>query len=118
MKISDLGEFGLIRKIAQLSSPTTPAMLLGIGDDAAALTLSPSKTLLATTDLLLEGVHFNRAYTDFRSLGWKSAAVNVSDIAAMGGIPRFCLTSIGIPSDLTTEEITEFYRGFNTLIRA
>ena len=92
-------------------------MLIGIGDDAAVLSLSASKKLLATTDLLLEGVHFDLSYTDFYSLGWKSAAVNLSDIAAMGGIPRFCFTALGISSPVSVEQIEEFYKGFNTLCR-
>ena len=117
MKISDLGEFGLIKKIKQQSKGRSPSTLIGIGDDAAALSLSPSKKLLATTDMLLEGVHFDLSYTDLYSLGWKSAAVNLSDIAAMGGVPRFCLTALGIPSGISVEQIKEFYKGFNALCR-
>jgi thiamine-monophosphate kinase len=117
MKISDLGEFGLIKKIKEQSKGRSPATLIGIGDDAAALSLSPSKKLLATTDMLLEGVHFDLSYTDFYSLGWKSAAVNLSDIAAMGGVPRFCLTALGIPSTISVEQIKEFYKGFHALCR-
>ena len=117
MRISDLGEFGLIRKIKQQTKGRSPSTLIGIGDDAAALSLSPSKKLLTTTDMLLEGVHFDLSYTDFYSLGWKSAAVNLSDIAAMGGIPRFCLTALGIPSSISVEQIKEFYKGFNALCR-
>ncbi len=117
MKISDLGEFGLIKKIKEQSKGRSPATLIGIGDDAAALSLSPSKKLLTTTDMLLEGVHFDLSYTDFYSLGWKSAAVNLSDIAAMGGVPRFCLTALGIPAGISVEQIKEFYKGFNALCR-
>jgi len=117
MKISDLGEFGLIRKIKQQSKGRSPSTLIGIGDDAAALSLSSSKILLTTTDMLLEGVHFDLSYTDLYSLGWKSAAVNLSDIAAMGGVPRFCLTALGIPSTISVEQIKEFYKGFNALCR-
>ena len=95
MKISDLGEFGLIGRIQKLAPRKSSSTLIGIGDDAAALKLSASSTLLVTTDLLLEGVHFDLSYMDFFSLGWKAAAVNLSDIAAMGGIPRFCLTALG-----------------------
>ena len=117
MKISDLGEFGLIGRIQKLAPRKTSSMLIGIGDDAAALKITASHTLLITTDLLLEGVHFDLSYTDFFSLGWKSAAVNLSDIAAMGGIPRFCLTALGIPTGISVEQITEFYRGFNALLK-
>jgi thiamine-monophosphate kinase len=92
-------------------------VLTGIGDDAAVLRLSASSPLLATTDMLIEGVHFDLSYTDFHSLGWKSAAVNLSDIAAMGGLPRFCLTSLGIPPSVSVEQVSEFYRGLNALLR-
>ncbi len=118
MKISDLGEFGLIGRIQKLAPRKSSSTLIGIGDDAAALKLPASHTLLATTDLLIEGVHFDLAYTDFHSLGWKAAAVNLSDIAAMGGIPRFCLTALGIPTGISVEQITEFYRGFKALLKS
>jgi thiamine-monophosphate kinase len=116
MKLSHLGEFGLIHKIRQLSSRKTPTVTLGIGDDAAALKVSGNKYLLATTDMLIEDVHFDLSCTDFYSLGWKSAAVNLSDIAAMGGLPLFCLTSLGITPDISVEQISHFYRGFNALL--
>ncbi len=115
MKISEIGEFGLIRNIQQNFSRKILSTLIGIGDDAAAVMVSSSKVLLATTDLLLEGVHFDLSYSDFYSLGWKSAAVNLSDIAAMGGIPRFCLTSLGLPSNIKVEQVNEFYRGFGAI---
>jgi thiamine-monophosphate kinase len=117
MKLSDLGEFGLISQIEKAFGKKSPRAPLGIGDDAAALFVSPGKTLLATTDMLLEGVHFDLSYTDYYSLGWKSAAVNLSDIAAMGGVPRFCLTALGIPDGISVEQINEFYKGFKALIR-
>jgi thiamine-monophosphate kinase len=117
MKLSDLGEFGLIGRIQKLAPRQSSSTLVGIGDDAAALKLSASHTLLVTTDLLLEGVHFDLSYTDFYSLGWKSAAVNLSDIAAMGGVPRFCLTALGIPGGISVEQVSGFYRGFNALAR-
>lgn len=117
MKISDLGEFGLINRIKKLAPRKSSSTLIGIGDDAAALKLSASHTLLATTDLLIEGVHFDLAYTDFHSLGWKAAAVNLSDIAAMGGVPRYCLTALGIPAGISVEQIADFYRGFNALLK-
>jgi thiamine-monophosphate kinase len=117
MKISDLGEFGLIDRIQKLTSKKSSAAVIGIGDDAAALKVSASHTLLITSDLLLEGVHFDLSYTDFYSLGWKSAAVNLSDIAAMGGVPRFCLTALGLPASVSVEQVSEFYRGFNALLR-
>lgn len=117
MRISSLGEFGLIEKIRKSSECSSPAVVLGIGDDAAVMKMAASSLLLATTDLLIEHVHFDLAFTDFPSLGWKSAAVNLSDIAAMGGIPRFCLSSIAIPSGISLEAVSGFYRGFSSLLR-
>jgi thiamine-monophosphate kinase len=118
MKLSALGEFGLIEKIRKSTAGSPPSVLTGIGDDAAVLKLSASAQLLATTDMLAEGVHFDLSYTDYYSLGWKSAAVNLSDIAAMGGLPRFCLTSLGIPPTVSVEQISDFYRGLHALLRA
>ncbi len=118
MKLSKLGEFGLIEKIRKSAFRKSPSVLIGIGDDAAVLKVSSPAAWLATTDMLIEGVHFDLAYTDFYSLGWKAAAVNLSDIAAMGGFPRFCLTSLGIPPAATVERLSEFYRGCNALLRA
>jgi len=100
-----------------LSFRKTSKALIGIGDDAAALKVASSKVLLATTDMLLEEVHFDLSFTDLYSLGWKSAAVNLSDIAAMGGVPCYCLTGLGIPDQVTAEQIMEFYRGFIALLK-
>lgn len=113
-----MGEFRLIDSIRKMTARQSPSVLIGMGDDAAALKLSSLSLLLATTDMLLEGVHFDLSYTDFYSLGWKSAAVNLSDIAAMGGVPRFCLTSLGIPSSVSVEQVKDFYRGFRAVLRA
>lgn len=118
MKISDLGEFGLIESIKKSFPGRSSRTLVGIGDDAAALRISPSSVLLATTDMLLEGVHFDLSFTDLFSLGWKSAAVNASDIAAMGGVPRYFLTSLGIPTGMSVEAVREFYRGFGAFTRS
>lgn len=117
MKVSSLGEFGLIRNIQELFPRTSPGSIVGIGDDSAVLRCSRSAALLATTDMLLENVHFDLSYTDFFSLGWKSAAVNLSDIAAMGGTARFLLTALGIPSYVTAEQIRQFYRGVRELCK-
>ena len=117
MKLSSLGEFGLIHAIQQLSSGRSPDTMIGIGDDAAVLKIGPAKLLLATTDMLIEDVHFDLSYTDFYSLGWKSAAINLSDIAAMGGVPRFCLTSLAIPARIPVKAVMDFYQGFNALLR-
>lgn len=117
MKLSNIGEFGLIHSIQKLSFQRSPAIVAGIGDDAAVLKIASATLLLATTDMLIEGVHFDLSSTNYYSLGWKSAAVNLSDIAAMGGVPRFCLTALAIPARIPVEAVKEFYRGFNALLR-
>ena len=115
MKLEVLGEFGLIDRIRSTVTKRTAKAPIGIGDDAAALLLSPSSTLLATTDMLIEGVHFDLATTDLVSLGWKAAAANLSDIAAMGGEPRFCLVGLGLPKSMSVEQVQGFYRGLREM---
>jgi thiamine-monophosphate kinase len=111
MKLSQLGEFGFIERIRRSVSPGE-GVYLGIGDDCAATTVPPGQLLLTTTDLLIEEIHFRRQWTDFRLLGRKSVAVNVSDIAAMGGAPRHLYLALGIPSELSVEDLDAFVAGF------
>jgi thiamine-monophosphate kinase len=109
--LANLGEFGLISRIAAGVS-TTGNVITGIGDDAAVTALSAGMQLLTSTDMLLEDVHFRRAWHDPYRLGRKSLAVSISDIAAMGGIPRWALLSLAIPSDLPLTFIDDFMGGF------
>ncbi len=113
MKLSQLGEFGLIEKIRR-AAPVGRGVRLGIGDDAAWVDCS---SCLVTADLLLEGIHFNLKWTSLFDLGYKSLAVNLSDIAAMGGVPAYATLSVGIPGSFSTEQVDEFYRGLNFLAR-
>jgi thiamine-monophosphate kinase len=113
MKLSRLGEFGLIERIRR-SLPRDRGVRIGIGDDAAWVENRFGSSLLST-DLLIEGVHFDLKWTSLFALGYKALAVNLSDIAAMGGIPCYALVSLGIPSHFGSEEIAEFYRGVKTL---
>ena len=106
----DVGEFGLIDRIAGRVE-NKAGVRIGIGDDAAAIEPSPGCVTLVTADMLLEGVHFDLALSDPFTLGRKSLAVNLSDIAAMGGKPRHCLLSLGIPQDLPVEFIDSFVSG-------
>src|SRR5512137_2553931 len=111
MKLRDLGEFGLIERIAARAS-RHEGVKIGIGDDAAAIETTAGLVTLITTDMLVEGVHFDLAFSDPVTLGRKSLSVNLSDIAAMGGIPRHCLLSLAVPRDLPVEFLDGFITGF------
>lgn len=117
MRLSELGEFGLIdlvRTMVDSHRPPGrtlwPEVLVGIGDDAAAWE-SNNRIHLATTDTLVEGVHFDLDVIKWDELGWKALAVNLSDIAAMGGIPRYALLSLALPGALEVKDISEFLNG-------
>lgn len=115
MKIAQVGEFGLIKCISSFcASSQEQGVVRGIGDDCAALKFD-KPLVLVSTDLLIENVHFKRAWTTPFQLGFKSLAVSVSDIAAMRGIPRFFLLSISFPSSFTVQEVTELYAGARAL---
>lgn len=109
-EISTLGEFGLIDRLTKDFPLNNESSLLGVGDDAAVLDLKDGETLV-TTDLLLEGIHFDLRYVPLRHLGYKAAVVNFSDIYAMNGTPRQITVSIGVSSRFTVEHIEELYAG-------
>ena len=107
---ADIGEFGLINRIRKWTSPSDPALVQGIGDDVAVMEMG-DRTLLATTDILIEGIHFERSWMDPYRLGKKSLTVNLSDIAAMGGTPKYFLISLGLPKNLPFSFVSRFYHG-------
>ncbi|MFP3897895.1 MAG: thiamine-phosphate kinase [Dehalococcoidia bacterium] len=114
MKVSELGEFGLIHIIqsstARYQNPAQSPwreVLVGIGDDAAAWH-SDDHTLLATTDTLVQDIHFDLEVISWEELGWKALAVSLSDIAAMGGVPRYALLSLTLPGELEVDHISRF----------
>jgi thiamine-monophosphate kinase len=111
MRLSELGERRLILRIREASGSGAPGVAVGIGDDCAVLSLPDGARLLATTDLLLEDTHFRRRYAEPADIGWKALARNLSDIAAMGGTPRFALVALGCPAETEVEEIDAFYSG-------
>lgn len=113
MKLSRLGEFGLIETI-RAAAPKGRGVRLGIGDDAAWVE-HPGASSLITADLLIEGVHFDLRWTTMFDLGYKSLAVNLSDIAAMGGVPAYLVLSLGIASHFDSKQILDFYRGIHAL---
>lgn len=116
-EIASIGEFALIDRIRLLTdlpaddAPVREHLLKGIGDDAAVYRPPAGAVELITTDALLEGVHFDLTYTSFRHLGWKAVAASLSDIAAMGGVPRYVLMTLSIPAKISVEMVEEFYSG-------
>ncbi len=109
-ELNTLGEFGLIDRIKTKFSLQNPESVLGIGDDAAVIDTG-DRYMLVSTDMLLEGVHFDLAYVPLRHLGYKSVAVNVSDIAAMNGIAKQITVSIGLSNRMSVEAVDEIYEG-------
>lgn len=117
MKISALGEFGLISRFSPPFLKGLGRGTIGIGDDCAVIPWKKDAALLVTTDLLLEGVHFLRSKISPADLGAKSLAVNLSDIAAMAGTPRSAFLSLGLPSDIGLDWVDGFFRGLRGLAR-
>ncbi len=109
-EISSLGEFGLINRLTKDMSPANPQSLRGVGDDAAVMRYHDTDVLV-TTDLLLEGIHFDLTYVPLKHLGYKAAIVNFSDIYAMNGTPRQITVSLGISKRFTVEHMEALYDG-------
>ena len=108
--ISALGEFGLIKRLTDGHEPKNLSTLYGVGDDCAVLHYGNKETLV-TTDMLMEGVHFDLTYIDMVSLGYKAAMVNISDIFAMNGCPRQMTVSMALSKRFKVEDIDNFYQG-------
>ena len=111
MKLSDIGEFGVISSIRSDLKDFQKEVIVGIGDDTAAIKVSGEKLLLFTSDSLVEDVHFKWDYTSPFQVGWKALVVNISDVAAVGGNPTHCLVSLALPSDTERNLVREVYRG-------
>src|SRR5213593_3266212 len=106
-EISDLGEVGLIDRIREKvdfhvdNASAHEHLIQGISDDAAVYRPAPGKAQLITTDALIEGVHFDLSYTSLKHLGWKSVVASISDIAAMGGRPRYATITLSLPRKIS-----------------
>ena len=109
-EISKLGEFGLIHRLTDNIKIKNESTIKGVGDDCAVLHY-PDSEVLVTTDMLMEGVHFDLTYIDLQHLGYKSAMVNISDIFAMNGTPRQLTVSIALSKRFKVEDMEEFYSG-------
>ena len=110
MDIKELGEFGLINKISSKFKNKRKSTILGIGDDSAILN-SDKKLILLSSDMLVEGIHFDLSFTPIKHLGYKSVVVNLSDIYSMNAEPKQILINIAISSKFSVEAIEEFYAG-------
>ena len=111
MEISELGEFGLIRRLTEELKIENPTTAKGVGDDCAVLSPTEGTQTLVTTDLLMEGVHFDLMYVPLKHLGYKAVMVNLSDIYAMNGTPRQITVSLAISKKFTVEDIEQLYDG-------
>jgi thiamine-monophosphate kinase len=116
MKVKDIGEIALVERLARRIR-LDPSVLLGIGDDAAVIQWTKEAHMLFACDMLLEGVHFTLAHATPFQIGWKALAVNISDIAAMGGVPKYAVVSIGIDPGRQVSFVDGIYRGLRSLAR-
>ena len=110
MEISQLGEFGLISHLTKDLKMKNPSTRMGVGDDCAVMRY-PDRDVLMTTDMLMEGIHFDLTYIDLKHLGYKAAMVNISDIFAMNGTPRQMVVSIALSRRFQVEDLEAFYAG-------
>lgn len=115
LRLSQLGEFGLIDLLKKYQG-SGAAVIKGIGDDTAVVPLDKKRYLLLTTDMLMEGVHFKRSAPS-AAIGHKALACSISDIAAMGGVPRYALVSLGVPGNLPWAFVRDLYKGMDALAR-
>ncbi len=127
MQVRDVGEFGVIELLNEMiveqrvqgvgAGDSGCSLLVDTGDDAAAWSVGETTELL-TTDTMVEGVHFTRETTPWSDLGWKALAANISDIAAMGGLPKYAVVTLGLPPETEVEDIRELYRGMLEIANA
>jgi len=117
MKIQQFGEFRLIERMLSKFQSNQPGLTLPAGDDCAVLNTGNSRSVLVTTDLLVEDIHFRQSTTSAFLLGRKSIAVNLSDIAAMGGVPTYCFLSIACPKNTCIDFIDELCDGMADICR-
>ena len=118
MKVSELGEFGLIDLLAKIVSSSQDnkikawrQLIIGMGSDDAAAWQGDASTQLATVDSFIQDVHFSLGTISWNELGWKALAINLSDIAAMGGVPRYALVSLALPDHTEVDDVTALYQG-------
>lgn len=116
-RINQVGEYGLIDLIKKQIFSKDERVVINIGDDAAVIRSSPRRFLIFTTDTMVERVHFDLTYFTYEEIGWKAMAANLSDIAAMGGLPKYALVTLGLPKSIRTEEVLSIYQGASKIGR-
>ena len=112
-EINELGEFGIIKRINSKFENVHKSTVLGIGDDAA-ITSSDKELILISSDMLIEGIHFDLSYSPLKHLGYKSVVVNLSDIYAMNAEPKQIVLNLAISNKFTVDAIDEFYTRFRS----
>ena len=116
-KISEIGEFGLINKLKKTIDVNNNLIIKGIGDDSAVIKSQKDQEILMSTDILIEGIHFDTTYMSLSHVGYKSIIVNLSDICAMNATPSQIIISLGIPNKYNVEDIETLYEGINKAAR-
>lgn len=117
MRLRRAGESKVIEILRKRHRRAAPNVRIGIGDDTALIRRTSGRDMLLTTDLLVEGVDFDLAWTTFREIGYKAMAANLSDIASMGGVPLYALASIALPGKTSMASVRQLYRGLTDLAR-
>lgn len=115
--MGDIGEFGLISRLSSADGLAGEGLVCGIGDDAAAVRIPADRLLVATCDAQIEGIHFRKEWVSAEEIGKKAAEVNLSDIASMGGMPRFALVSLALPPKTLVSVVEGLYTGLRTALR-
>ncbi len=115
--LSALGEFGLIRKLEKQCQTLHTDVIQGIGDDAAILETSPKESLIASKDLAIEGIHFDLRFEKPKDIGYRAVVANMSDMAAMGAVPKFILVALAVPQSCSLDTLRTLYRGFKEACR-
>ena len=117
MKINQIGEFGLIDLIKKKILSKDKQVMINIGDDAAVIKSSPNRLLIFTTDTMVERIHFDLTYFTPEEIGWKAMVANLSDIAAMGGLPKYALVTVGLPKFMRAEDVLSIYKGASKIAK-
>lgn len=118
LRVSEAGEHAILERIRQRIPPAPPGLVVGIGDDAAVVAPDRGAFQILTTDVLVEGVHFERRFSSAADIGSKALAVNISDVASMGGAPRYALLSLMLPAELPVDEVDGLLDGLLEMAQA